>query len=108
MAPAEAGDWLDGFLAQAGQLLLHDATLLSVVDDWMLALGEEDFVTLLPMLRRGFSSIDAMERRRLLSLVREGPKPATAAAEAGEDGRVSEAFEAALPLLRTILGLEAA
>ena len=102
--PSAAGEWLDGFLAGAGQLLLHDATLLAVIDDWMLQLGEDDFVALLPMLRRGFSSIDSMERMRLLALIREGPKPA--AAVAADDQGPSEAFERALPLLRTILGLE--
>ena len=110
VAPAVAGAWLEGFLAEAGQLLLHDPVLFGVIDRWMIGLPEDDFVALLPMLRRAFSSIDSMERRRLFQAAREGPKP-TAAARAdavADDHAASAAFGRALPLLTTILGLEGA
>ncbi len=110
--PAEAGDWLNGFLGRAAQLLLHDPQLTGIIDEWMVALGEEDFVVHLPMLRRAFSSLDAGERRRLLdSLARS---PATKAGAAGAPLRDAAApdagtpgFAAALPLLLTILGIDA-
>ena len=103
----DAGAWLEGFLADAGQLLLHDRALFAVIDDWLLALPEEDFTNLLPMLRRTFGGFDAMERRHLLALVREGPRPERHLGPAAGTAapQVDAAFERALPLLRTILGL---
>jgi hypothetical protein len=104
---AEAGEWLEGFLSDGGQMLLYDAPLLSAVDGWLLRLGEEDFTNLLPMLRRAFSTCDAGERRRLLDMVRQ---PASAApAQSGAAGSLDvdvPGFAAALPLLLTILGLD--
>ncbi len=107
LGPQDGAAWLEGFLADAGQLLLHDQALFAVIDDWLLALPEQDFTNLLPLLRRTFGGFDAMEQRHLLTLVRKGPRPErrldpsvrTAAPQ------VDEAFACALPLLQTILGL---
>jgi hypothetical protein len=107
VTPAEAGEWLEGFLADGGQMLLHDEPLLSAIDGWLLPLGEEDFTNLLPMLRRAFSTCDAGERRRLLDMVRQ-PVPA-APLHPGASGSTdtdAPGFAAALPLLLTILGLD--
>lgn len=104
--PNEAGDWLDGFLGGAGQVLLHDAQLLRLIDQWIAGLAEEGFVELLPMLRRAFSGLDAGERRRLLDGV---GRPALAAAGAAEPATAdtdAPGFAAALPLLLTILGID--
>jgi hypothetical protein len=112
--PIEAGHWLDGFLGEASQVLLYDEVLVALIDAWICGLGEQDFVALLPMLRRAFSGLDRSERRRLLDSLREPvrtaapggngepllPAPPQAAADA-------PGFAAALPLLLTILGLEA-
>jgi hypothetical protein len=107
--PIEAGLWLDGFLGNAGQILVHDAALAGIIDGWIGALGEDDFTALLPMLRRAFSSIDRVERRRLLDMLR---RPLASASLSG-DGEpastpepASPGFEAALPLLLTILGID--
>ena len=107
LGPQDAGAWLEGFLADAGQLLLHDPALFAVIDDWLLALPDENFTNLLPMLRRTFGGFDAMERRHLLTLVREGPRPERRLDPAAGPAapQVDEAFERALPLLQTILGL---
>jgi hypothetical protein len=107
VTPAQAGEWLEGFLADGGQMLLHDAPLLAAVDGWLAALSEEDFTNLLPMLRRAFSSCDAGERRRLLDMVRQpalaAPMQPRASGAADTD---APGFAAALPLLLTILGLD--
>ena len=63
--PPRAAAWVEGFLAGSGQLLLHDDTLWSLVDDWLSSLREETFVALLPLLRRAFSTFTAPERRQL-------------------------------------------
>jgi hypothetical protein len=110
--PAEAGDWLDGFLGESGQVLLYDQVLVGLIDSWICGLGETDFVALLPTLRRAFASFDRSERRRLLDGLRQParlagdsgpgePAPAAAPGEADAPG-----FAAALPLLLTILGLD--
>ncbi len=108
--PAEAGRWLEGFLGQAGQVLLHDAELRGVVGDWLAGLDEDIFMSTLPMLRRAFTSLDASERRRLLDEVvkepvvrRESDGSTTHSADAGA---LAPGFVAALPLLLTILGLD--
>ncbi len=107
VTPGEAGEWLEGFLADGGQMLLHDAALLAAIDGWLVPLGEEDFTNLLPMLRRAFSACDAGERRRLLDMLRQ-PASAAPAQAAASGGAVADApgFAAALPLLLTILGLD--
>jgi hypothetical protein len=111
--PVEAGQWLDGFLGKTGQVLLYDQVLLALIDAWIAGLAENDFTALLPMLRRAFASIDRAERRRLLDALR---LPMQIAAAAGDGPPVSAAppeeqgapgFEAALPLLLTILGIDA-
>jgi hypothetical protein len=107
--PIEAGLWLDGFLGNAGQILVHDAALAGIIDGWISGLGEDDFTALLPMLRRAFSSIDRVERRRLLDMLRR-PMASAGASPDGEPASTSEptspGFEAALPLLLTILGID--
>ncbi len=101
--PGSAGEWLDGFLGGAGQVLLNDEALFDVVDGFLVQVPEDAFTTLLPMLRRTFADFDAMERRRLLSRTKEGPGARSARRAASVD---APGFEAALPLLKLILGLE--
>jgi len=59
--------------------------------------------------RRAFSSIDRVERRHLLDMLRR-PLTSTGVSADGEPASTSEAalpgFEAALPLLLTILGID--
>jgi Family of unknown function (DUF5682) len=101
--PKAVGQWLEGFLGSSAEVILQDRTLRDMVDAWLGEPKEEDFVELLPMLRRAFSSFGMMERRRLLAEVGKGraAAPATAAV-----GVASPAFEQALPLLLQILGIK--
>jgi len=104
VAPVEAAGWLEGFLDDAGRLLLHDRPLLALLDAWVRGLGAEDLQALLPQLRRAFSGLDGMERRRLLSAAvgaAHGASAGPAQPADADDG----AFQAALPLLKTVLGL---
>jgi Family of unknown function (DUF5682) len=108
--PLEAGLWLDGFLGQSGQVLLHDQVLTGLIDGWIGALSDDDFTALLPMLRRAFASIDRVERRRLLDTLRRPmQKAAHADSTATPDADpAAPGFAAALPLLLTILGIDRA
>jgi hypothetical protein len=101
--PKAVGQWLEGFLGSSAEVILQDHTLRDLVDAWLSEPKEEDFVELLPMLRRAFSSFGMMERRRLLAEVGKG---AAATPVASAVGAVSPGFEKALPLLFQILGIK--
>jgi hypothetical protein len=71
--PAAAkAQWADGFLdgPGSGGLLVHDADLLGVLDEWVASLGAEEFVAVLPLLRRTFGEFTAPERAAIGSAVR--------------------------------------
>jgi hypothetical protein len=106
-----AGDWLDGFLGQSGQILLHDPTLRRIIDGWLISIGGQEFTNLLPVLRRAFSTFDRNERRRLLDeLAKMPPAPLAVEQRASRSSAAlaeeAPGFAAALPLLLTILGAE--
>jgi hypothetical protein len=110
----EAGDWLDGFLGQSGQILLHDRTLRRIIDGWLVSIGAEEFNNLLPVLRRAFSTFDRNERRRLLDELAKAPPMAVptaveqqASPKSAPLAEEAPGFAAALPLLLTILGADA-
>jgi hypothetical protein len=75
----DAAGFFEGFFSGAAQRLIYDEALRGAVDAWLRGLDEETFVAHLPLLRRVFSSLDAMERRRLIEAVlgRAGRLPAT-------------------------------
>lgn len=65
-AVVEAAGFFEGFLAGAGQRLIHDMALRDAVDGWLIGLEEEAFTANLPLFRRVFASLDRSERRRLM------------------------------------------
>jgi hypothetical protein len=74
-APAKAA-WVDGFLAGGGLLLVHDAELLALLDRWVDDLGPEEFLQVLPMVRRTFGGFATGERRGIAEAVRRPLAPA--------------------------------
>ena len=101
-----AAGWVEGFLGNEADVLMHDPKLLEVLDEWLLELDEDDMVPLLPVLRRAFVSVGAIERRRLLRSIAAGAPASPAIAGGGDPEDVPAAFTAAMPLLMTILGLD--
>ncbi|GAA5087854.1 DUF5682 family protein [Nocardia iowensis] len=75
--------WVDGFLGGRGLLLVHDRELLRLIDDWLRALREDQFVETLPLLRRTFGAFESGERRAIGRAVRDGAAVATSV---GDDG----------------------
>ncbi|CAN7393672.1 DUF5682 family protein [Mesorhizobium sp. LjNodule214] len=65
----EAAGFFEGFFSTAGQRLIYDEGLRGAVDAWLKSLDEEAFIAHLPLLRRVFSNLDSMERRRLIEAV---------------------------------------
>ncbi|BCG81793.1 DUF5682 family protein [Mesorhizobium sp. 113-3-3] len=66
---AEAAGFFEGFFSAAGQRLIYDESLRGAVDAWLKSLDEDAFIAHLPLLRRVFSHLDSMERRRLIEAV---------------------------------------
>lgn len=102
VAPLKASQWLDGFLARSGSVLLFDRALLDIIDAWVTGLEETALIDLLPMLRRAFSTLEGPERRLLMDTLLSGPRSESEPSVASED---NPAFDAALPLLVNLLGL---
>ena len=77
----DAAGFFEGFFSGAAQRLIYDEPLRAAVDRWLNGLDEETFVAHLPLLRRVFSGLDGMERRRLIeaALGRAGRLPASLA-----------------------------
>lgn len=102
--PAAAAAWLDGFLNRNATVLLHDATVWSLLDDWLAGLGDDHFLRVLPLVRRTFSAFGPGERRDLAQRAAQGA-PAAAAPAAVVDWDEARAA-LALPLLRQLMGLK--
>ncbi|MFI6815024.1 DUF5682 family protein [Nonomuraea sp. NPDC050328] len=94
--PARAAAWVEGFLAGGGLLLVHDPTLLPLLDRWLAGLGPEEFVQVLPLLRRTFGKFATPERRSIGQRVK-GERKEQAAHEVDE--------RRAAPAVRTVLDI---
>jgi Family of unknown function (DUF5682) len=68
VTPAEASDWILGALKGPVVVLQH-GDLLKLIDQWLSTLVEEDFIALLPALRRAFAEFDSNERRVIASVI---------------------------------------
>ena len=66
--------WVDGFVGGRGLVLVHDRALLRLVDDWLAGLTGDQFMEVVPLLRRTFGAFESGERRAIGSAVRDtGP-----------------------------------
>ncbi len=93
-----AAAWVEGFLRDNGELLVHTPELLEILDSWMLPLEEERFLEVLPLLRRTFATFPAAVRRNLgevLARGRQAPKAQV----------LSERATWVLPVLHRLLGI---
>ncbi|NJP67656.1 DUF5682 family protein [Streptomyces spiramenti] len=109
--PARAAGWIEGFLAGGGLLLVHDERLLGLIDAWLAAVPADSFTDVLPLLRRSFGSFEPGVRRSVGELVRRSPGAetggsATAPTPGFGDRTDPERADAALPVLRLLLGPE--
>ena len=94
---------MEGFLAGGGLLLVHDAALLELLDDWLADIAPAAFDDVLPLLRRTFGAFASGERRAIGERV-SGDR---AAAAGGPDGAVTldhDRAAAVLPTLSVLLG----
>jgi hypothetical protein len=99
--PAVAAAWVEGFLAGGGLLLVHDDRLLRLVDAWLAAVPDDQFVDILPLLRRTFGQFGAPERRAIGERARTlaDPRP-----RAVDDSLDPERAALVLPTVSLLLG----
>jgi hypothetical protein len=105
--PQRAGSFLEAFLKGAAEILIQDASLLFIVDEWMSELDEETFMETLPLMRRAFSEFETSGRRRVLERVSAGRREMAGSVVFADEADGDESFSRVLPLLKTILGIAA-
>jgi hypothetical protein len=103
-APAQAAAWLEGFLGGSGSILVHDARLLGIVDQWVVALPRDTFEEVCPVARRTFSTFTPPERRMIGQSVRRSTSPDAPAAATTHDAYDPARGALVDPVLRLILG----
>jgi Family of unknown function (DUF5682) len=72
VSAADKAAWIDGFFADGGLLLIHDAELRGLLDDWIGQLDDAQFVDMLPLLRRTFGTFATGERRAIAERIAVG------------------------------------
>ncbi|WP_017607439.1 DUF5682 family protein [Nocardiopsis xinjiangensis] len=97
--PARAAAWLEGFLQGSGLVLVHDDTLLDLIDAWLTGLAPERFADVLPLLRRTFGAFAAPERRQIGAAATRVALPAGTASLPLDPERAAPALAAAGVLL---------
>ncbi|MEO1448943.1 MAG: DUF5682 family protein [Bacteroidota bacterium] len=70
--PGQAAQWLHGFLAGSGLLVIHTPGLFELLDNWLQGLPDPHFTEILPLLRRSFSQFSQRERQEIGRLARGG------------------------------------
>jgi hypothetical protein len=102
----QAGAWVEGVLQGGGLALLHQDGLWQALDGWLSDLAPEEFIALLPLLRRSFSGFQPPERRQMGEKVKRLRAPG-GHAQSG-DGDMApinrERADLVLPVLAQILG----
>lgn len=94
--------WLEGFLKGSGLLLIHDEVLWRLIDSWVESVNGEQFVEVLPLLRRTFSSFNENIRQQLSERVKHGEiKPSEVASLEFNHQQA----EKVLPLVKQLLGI---
>jgi hypothetical protein len=105
---ADKAHWAQGFLSGSGLLLAHDRDLLAILDGWVASLSAQEFLDVLPLLRRTFGEFAAPERSSIDRAVRrlsdgDGHGPGGAGSHSGPGDGADELDAArAAGALRTV------
>ena len=100
-----AAHWLEGFVEDNGYLLLVDDLLWDVINSWMMSLAEEVFLSVLPLIRRTFSTFSQPERRKVYERVQVLSDPLDRKSSYGRTSYSPEFATAPIPVLSKMLGL---
>jgi Family of unknown function (DUF5682) len=71
---ADKAAWVDGFFSDGALLLVHDAELRRLLDEWVSQLDEAQFVDMLPLLRRTFGTFAPAERQAIAERIALGTR----------------------------------
>jgi hypothetical protein len=71
---ADKAAWVDGFFSDGALLLIHDAELRRLLDEWVSQLDEAQFVDMLPLLRRTFGTFAPAERHAIAERIALGTR----------------------------------
>lgn len=102
---AVAASWLEGFLKGSGTILIIDNNLWSLVDQWVKNLSEEDFIALLPLMRRTFSQFSHAERRKIGEKAKKGDSGAVTIDTVSNENVDRERGLNAIPVVAQLLGI---
>jgi Family of unknown function (DUF5682) len=102
--PTAGAAWAEGFLRGSGLLLLHSDGIWQVLDAWIAGLSGENFVAVLPLLRRTFATFSSPERQQMGEKVAKGHVVSKAIVTDNTNFNVDKA-RLALPIIAQLLGL---
>jgi hypothetical protein len=102
--PTAGAAWAEGFLRGSGLLLLHSDGIWQVLDAWIAGLSGENFVAVLPLLRRTFATFSSPERQQMGEKVAKGQVVSKAIVTDNTNFNVDQA-RLALPIIAQLLGL---
>ncbi len=103
--PSLAAAWVEGFLKGSGTILLVDHILWNLINEWIRSLSEEDFIALLPLMRRTFAHFSQAERRKIGEKVKQGAAT-TLTVPTNEAHIDHERAMQAMPVVMQLLGIE--
>jgi Family of unknown function (DUF5682) len=84
--------WVEGFFADGALLLIHDATLRRLLDEWVRGLSPAEFTDLLPLVRRTFATFTPAERRLVAGRLTAEPDRSDAGSEEYDPDRAARAL----------------
>lgn len=64
--------WIEGFLRGNGLILIYDDKIWNLIYDWISKVEKNEFMELLPVLRRAFSKFPYSERRQIGEKAKSG------------------------------------
>jgi hypothetical protein len=95
--------WIEGLLGGSGLVLIHQPSLLALIDGWLCSLDAARFSESLPLLRRAFADFSAPERRQIGERIKAGTVAAVATQARTDLDPARVAL--VLPTLRRLLGV---
>jgi Family of unknown function (DUF5682) len=101
--PTAAAAWAEGFLRGSGLLLLHSDGIWQVLDNWIAGLSADNFVAVLPLLRRTFATFSSPERQQMGEKVAKGQVISKVIVSEFDNFNIDRSCQA-LPIVAQLLG----
>lgn len=68
----DVASWVEGFLRGSGLILIYDNKIWNMIYEWVDTIESEQFMELIPVLRRAFSKFPFGERRQIGAKAKKG------------------------------------